>query len=301
MSLHLTTVTCLRGPKQGLSYQASYALETIHTIVNTASVLHVAFSPPPATPDSPAFPAILPMIGRMGSFARPSAANGDVLDLYLHGYVSSRLMGLGRAAGAAAAGEGDGASGAGETQSQTAPQQPQQRRGIPVCVSATHVDGLVLALTPNSHSLNYRSAVLFGYAVAVSDPAERLWAMELLTDGVLPGRWQGSRTPPNAAELQSTTVLKVTIEAGSAKIRTGMPSDEKADLENEEVTGRVWTGVVPMYSVFGEPVAGGGGRVEKVPEYIADFVNERNEESRRMAVEEATWKAMDKGTKKGEE
>ncbi|VUC22388.1 unnamed protein product, partial [Clonostachys rosea] len=108
---------------------ASYSLKTIHGIVNTAQFVNISFNPP----NSP-FPVILPMIGQMGSFDRPSADEGDPLDLYVHGYVSSRLMNLGR--------EGDGES-----------------AGMPVCASATHVDGLVLALSSFSHNYNYRSAV----------------------------------------------------------------------------------------------------------------------------------------------
>ncbi|KAJ0342318.1 hypothetical protein COL922a_001350 [Colletotrichum nupharicola] len=88
---------------------------------------------------------------------------------------------------------------------------------MPVCVAASHLDGLVMALTPNSHSYNYRSSVLFGHAKVVEDPAERLYAMELITNGAIPGSWSNTRVPPNKAELSSTSVLKVTIETGSAK------------------------------------------------------------------------------------
>ncbi|CRK20104.1 hypothetical protein BN1708_017772, partial [Verticillium longisporum] len=102
--------------------------------------------------------------------------------------------------------------------------------GLPVTVAATHVDGLVLALTPNSHSYNYRSAVLFGHATLVETDDEKLYAMELITDSVVAGRWQNSRIPPNKAEMSSTSVLKVRIATGSAKIRSGPPGDEKHDM-----------------------------------------------------------------------
>ncbi|KAJ0363958.1 hypothetical protein COL154_005245 [Colletotrichum chrysophilum] len=116
---------------------------------------------------------------------------------------------------------------------------------MPVCVAASHLDGLVMALTPNSHSYNYRSSVLFGHAKVVEDPAERLYAMELITNGVIPGSWSNTRVPPNKAELSSTSVLKVTIEAGSAKVRFGPPGDEKHDRDDAEAVNKVWTGVVP--------------------------------------------------------
>ncbi|KAL8305892.1 hypothetical protein RB601_009234 [Gaeumannomyces tritici] len=138
-----------------------YALRTIHQIINSSRLVHVSFN----VPDSP-FPVTLPMIGQMGSFARPSADEGDVLDLYLHGYVSARMTNLSRKG--TSDGQEDGAG------------------GIPVCISASHVDGLVLALSPFASSYNYRSAVLFGYAVLVSDEEERLYAMELITDSVVP-------------------------------------------------------------------------------------------------------------------
>ena len=98
------------------------------------------------------------MIGQMGSFARPSADTRDVLDLYLHGYVSAQVANLARKAGAGGQ-EGD-----------------EKGTGLPLTVAATHLDGFVLSLTPNSHSYNYRSAVLFGHALLVTNVEEKLWA-----------------------------------------------------------------------------------------------------------------------------
>lgn len=144
-----------------------YALRTIHQIINSSRLVHVSFN----VPDSP-FPATLPMIGQMGSFARPSADEGEVLDLYLHGYVSARMANLSRKSTAGGREQGGG--------------------GLPVCISASHVDGLVLALSPFSSSYNYRSAVLFGYAELVSDEEERLckypYAYLLLASRALPLR-----------------------------------------------------------------------------------------------------------------
>ena len=205
------------------------------------------------------------MIGALGSFARPSADLTDVQDLYLHGYVSSRLMNLSRT-----------------------PDQQDPSGGLPVCVSATHLDGLVLSLTPNSHSYNYRSATLFGHAALVTDPDEKLYAMRLITDGVVPGRWDGTRVPPNKGEMASTSVLRVKIAAGSAKIRAGGPSDDAGDMKDEEVRDRVWTGVVPMYQTAGEPVASSYNMLGAVPGYIAEWRREANGETERQAVEAAT-------------
>jgi uncharacterized protein len=101
------------------------------------------------------------MLGFMGSFSSPSSPLSSPLDLYLHGYVSSRLMRLGSS-------------------------PDEEEEGFPLTIAATHMDGLVLALTPNHHSYNYRSAVLHGYATPVTGVEEKLWAMERITDNVSP-------------------------------------------------------------------------------------------------------------------
>src|ERR1700735_5645248 len=90
-------------------------------------------------------------------------------------------------------------------------------KGLPICVAASKVDGVVLTLTPNSHNYNYRSAVLFGHATLVTDVEEKLWAMELITNSVVPDRWRNTRVPPIAAEMQSTQILKIVVESASSK------------------------------------------------------------------------------------
>ncbi|KAI1291452.1 hypothetical protein F5Y03DRAFT_32934 [Xylaria venustula] len=249
--------------------RATYALKTIHELVNTSPILHVSFT----IPDSP-FPMMLPMIGQMGSFVRPSSDTGDVLELYLHGYVSSRLINLSRKSNSNSTENGNGG--------EPAP------TGLPVTIGASHIDGLVLSLTPNSHSYNYRSAVLFGHAELVTDEQERLWAMELVTNSVVRDRYRHTRVPPNNAEMQSTSILRVKIASGSAKLRSGMPSDEKADLADEALLDRVWTGVVPVHYTFGEPLPGPYNRLEKVPAYLDEFVRDSNQDAKDLAVEAAT-------------
>ncbi|KAL1970043.1 hypothetical protein VTN77DRAFT_6448 [Rasamsonia byssochlamydoides] len=235
------------------SDRATYDLRTIHSIINSSQVLHVSFSPGASDP----FPAILPMIGQMGSY--PSAPDlGEPLDCYLHGYVSARMMNLARNA------EGE---------------------GLPVCIAATKVDGLVLSLTPFSHSYNYRSAVLHGYAKLVTDEEEKLYAMKLITNSVVPNRWDNSRVPPDSSELASTAILKVKVVDGSGKIRDGGVSDERKDIQNEETTGRVWTGVVPVWETFGEPIPSAENKVKDVPEYITSYVAQSNDRNRSYAID----------------
>jgi nitroimidazol reductase NimA-like FMN-containing flavoprotein (pyridoxamine 5'-phosphate oxidase superfamily) len=236
---------------------ASYDLHTIHSIINATPVLHVSFN---CSDLEDPFPTVLPMIGTMGSFEHPSADLNDPMDCYLHGYVSSGIMKQARS---------------------------RSEKGLPITVAATKVDGIVLSLTPNSHSYNYRSAVLFGYGSLVEDLEEKIWAMKLVTDSVVPGRWDNTRSPPDGSEMASTTILKVKVVNGSGKVRTGGPGDEKKDTEREDVVERVWTGVIPVYESVGEPVRGGAGRVEQVPEHITSFrdeVNETNKEYARTAA-----------------
>lgn len=156
---------------------------------------------------------------------------------------------------------------------------------IPLCVCGTLLDGYVLALAPFHNSCNYRSAVVYGYGTMVEDPEEVQFALELITNNSIPERWEHSRYPPTKAEVTSTGVLKVRIETASAKVRSGGPSDEKADLENPGVVGKTWIGVVPAYTVLGEPVPGELNQVKQVPEYLDDWVQDVNSMNEQRAVD----------------
>jgi nitroimidazol reductase NimA-like FMN-containing flavoprotein (pyridoxamine 5'-phosphate oxidase superfamily) len=257
----------LTKPPADSRLTGAYDPLTINSIVNLCPVVHVSFQPDPEEP----FPAILPMIGQMGSFARPSAGPEEPLDCYLHGYVSSRIMRLARAAAAA------------------------DTPGIPVCVAATTVDGLVLSLTPNTHSYNFRSAVLFGYASVVDDIDEKQWAMKLVTNGVVEDRYENSRHPPTGAEMQSTSILRITVDSASAKIRVDTTSDDKADMADEALVARTWTGVVPRYEVLGTPVPGPYNTVAEVPEHITKFIESRNGEAKAYAEKAAFGKEVAPG------
>jgi len=120
--------------------------------------------------------------------------------------------------------------------------------GRRVCVTVTHMDGLVAARSVFSHSVNYRSAVVFGAATVVSDSDERLHALELITDHLIPGRWAVARQPTKK-EMAATAVLSVPLAEASVKVRTGMPKDEQEDYDLD-----VWAGVLPIAVTFGEPL-----------------------------------------------
>ena len=119
--------------------------------------------------------------------------------------------------------------------------------GLPVCVTVTLVDGLVLARSAFHHSINYRSVVVFGRARLVEPEQERLRALELFTEKLVPGRWPAVR-PPTAQELKGTKVLSLPLDEASAKIRSGPPVDDEPDYELP-----VWAGVLPMRTEVGEP------------------------------------------------
>src|SRR5438270_13953134 len=121
-------------------------------------------------------------------------------------------------------------------------------QGIAVCVTVTLLDGLVLARSIFNHSMNYRSVVVLGTAVAVNDPQEKLDALRALSEHILPGRWADVRQP-NERELKATLVMRLPIEEFSAKVRQGPPIDDEADYSFP-----TWAGVIPLSMVAGAPV-----------------------------------------------
>jgi uncharacterized protein len=140
---------------------------------------------------------------------------GDTL--YVHGSTASRMLGAGVAG--------------------------------PVCVTVTLLDGLVVSRSAFHHSMNYRSVVVFGTARVVDDPDEKDAALVALVEHVVPGR-TGDTRPPNRRELAATTVLALTVDEASAKVRTGPPVEEPAD---EGLP--YWAGVLPMRLTPLAPVA----------------------------------------------
>ena len=116
----------------------------------------------------------------------------------------------------------------------------QMKDGVPMCVTVTLLDGLVLARSIFNHSMNYRSVVVLGKATLVEDAEEKLEALRLLSEHIIPGRWADARQP-NERELKQTSVLKLPIEEFSAKVRTGPAIDDE-----EDYSFPTWAGVVPL-------------------------------------------------------
>ena len=120
--------------------------------------------------------------------------------------------------------------------------------GRDICVCVTLLDGLVLARSAFSHSMNYRSVVAFGVAEPVNDPEEKQAAFKALLDHMLPGRWEDSRQP-DRKEIGATTVLKMRIDEASIKIRSGYPVDAEKDHDLD-----YWAGVIPLRLEAGAPI-----------------------------------------------
>jgi len=146
----------------------------------------------------------------------------------------------------------------------------QMKEGVPVCVTVTLLDGLVLARSVFNHSMNYRSVVILGKAMLVEDPEEKLTALRVLSEHIIPGRWDDARQP-NERELKATSVLRVPIEEFSAKVRTGPPIDDA-----EDYSFPTWAGVIPLEMQAGEPI--GDPRLDPmrtVPEYARVYSRTR--------------------------
>ncbi|GAA3146640.1 pyridoxamine 5'-phosphate oxidase family protein [Streptomyces rectiviolaceus] len=192
--------TDLTVPTRGRD-RAAYDQELVHAILDEAYVCHLGFVRDGA-------PVVLPTLyGRVGE------------RLYVHGSTGSRPLRM-----------------AGDARQQ----QEEEDPGLAVCLTVTHVDGLVLARSAFHHSINYRSVVIHGTAHQVTDPEEKRTALDALVDHVVPGRSADSR-PANAKELAATAVLSLDLAAVSAKVRTGGPNDDPEDLDLP-----YWSGVVPL-------------------------------------------------------
>jgi uncharacterized protein len=139
--------------------------------------------------------------------------------------------------------------------------------GNPASVTITLVDGLVLARSVFNHSINYRSAVLFGYGQAITDPEEKTRALYRFMERQMPGRWDDVRQPTDQ-ELKATGVVAIPIESASAKVRSGPPKDEPEDVDLP-----VWAGVLSVHQVFGRVEAAPDAKVERaLPDYLQAFI-----------------------------
>ena len=142
----------------------------------------------------------------------------------------------------------------------------QMKQGVPVCITVTLLDGLVLARSVFNHSMNYRSVVILGKATLVENPEEKLAALRVLSEHILPGRWDDARRP-NERELKATSVLRVPIEEFSSKVRSGPPIDDE-----EDYSFPTWAGVIPLEMRIANAI--NDPRLDAaraVPEYVRNY------------------------------
>jgi uncharacterized protein len=138
--------------------------------------------------------------------------------------------------------------------------------GLPVCITVTLADGLVLARSVFNHSMNYRSVVALGTATVIGEPAEKLAALQAFTEKLIPGRWEDARQP-NEQELKATSILKLPLTEVSAKVRAGGVEDDAADYALS-----VWAGIIPLRLVADAAIR--DGRCDAsipTPAYAAHF------------------------------
>jgi nitroimidazol reductase NimA-like FMN-containing flavoprotein (pyridoxamine 5'-phosphate oxidase superfamily) len=143
-------------------------------------------------------------------------------------------------------------------------------QGVPVCITVTLLDGLVLARSVFNHSMNYRSVVILGTATIVDDPAEKLAALRALSEHIIPDRWDDSRQP-NEKELKATSVLRLPINEFSAKVRVGPAVDDE-----EDYAFPTWAGVIPLEMTVGAAIRDERSEQE-LPTYLKSYSRKKRE------------------------
>jgi nitroimidazol reductase NimA-like FMN-containing flavoprotein (pyridoxamine 5'-phosphate oxidase superfamily) len=142
--------------------------------------------------------------------------------------------------------------------------------GTEACVTVTHLDGLVLARSVFSHSVNYRSAIVIGTATLLRGEDERMAALRTIVEHLVPGQWAAARQP-TAKEMAATAVLALPLAEASVKVREGGPADDPGDIALD-----VWAGVLPAAVTFGPPEPDPALRSDiRLPSHISRFPDTR--------------------------
>lgn len=168
----------------------------------------------------------------MGTHCIPTASWREGDYLYIHGANASRMV-------------------------------KQLKKGVQVCVTITHLDGLVLARSAFSHSMNYRSAMIYGQFEVLAEE-DKAASMAFFLDRMLPGR-QAQVRAGSYAELAGTTILRIALEEFMCKSRTGGPNDDEDDMSHP-----VWAGVLPLHVSHGTPIACAENQVA-APDYVEQW------------------------------
>ncbi|SEI97812.1 hypothetical protein SAMN05216327_10582 [Dyadobacter sp. SG02] len=136
-------------------------------------------------------------------------------------------------------------------------------KGIPVCISVMLTDSLVVAKSAFSHSVNYRSVIIFSQAEKIEDIETKRAAFEWLTNKIVPNSWDYLR-PMTDSEVRKTTALAFSFDEASAKMRHGMPKDEPEDLELP-----IWSGLIPLQTLRGKPIADETSQNIPLPQHLS--------------------------------
>ncbi len=203
-----------------LAELANYARSTLHAIIDSAYLCHIAFH------------------DEKGSHCIPTACWRQGEHLYIHGSNGGRLLKLL---------SGD----------------------VQACVAITHLDGLVLARSAFNHSMNYRSAVIYGSFERVTSETDKRGALDAFMDKLAPGRRDEVR-PGSNKEFAATTVMRISLEEAAAKIRVGGPTDDEEDMSIP-----VWAGILPLIQTQSPPVSDEAVIVE-APAYVRQWGETRD-------------------------
>lgn len=194
---------------------------------------------------SPLSPTARTIVGRVSDRAQTDrSALYEVLDTGLICHLGVVVDGTARVIPTGYGREGDTLFLHGSTGARSLMNGPVQE----ICVTVTHLDGIVLARSLFHHSMNYRSAIIYGTPRPVTEHDEKLAGLRVITERLAPGQWDTARLPTRK-ELAATMVLTLPLAEASVKVRQGPPGDDEEDYELD-----VWAGVVPVRQVFGEPI-----------------------------------------------
>ncbi|OMJ28384.1 hypothetical protein AYI69_g2144 [Smittium culicis] len=228
--------------------RAHYDYETVNQILDAGLLAHVGFVVPQKKPSSDAndnseipYPNVIPMVfGRINQ------------TLYLHGYISGRLL-------KALSGPPTGSVG----------EEPAPK----ACVTVSIMDGLIVTTSAMNISNNYRSVCCYGKARLVEDGDEKVKGLAAIVDKHFLGgkKWDDCREIQDR-EIKSTRVVAIDIETASAVKRDVGPNDDKEDRINPEIVDNIWSGVIPIRTTFGKPISSEYNNA-KIPDYIATLEN----------------------------
>ncbi|KIW12548.1 hypothetical protein PV08_09825 [Exophiala spinifera] len=165
----------------------------------------------------------------------------------------------------------------------------ERESNLIVAITATKVDGINLSSAPNGHSFNYRTVSINGScSLGPTDLLRKLAVMRAVTNHIVPGRWDDVN-PVSREILSLVAIVRVRVDTARVRIRQGGPNIQKRDPEigGPEKPGGVWTGVIPVWEQLGEPVESGKTPATVIPPSLNKFLAERNNASRRYAMENA--------------